>query len=374
MATFYEALIHKNRLAPMIMKRPEVIGIGIGYANPKVPSQGACLNLYTCKNLSASIHSSLQSAIMKAIRKNSAVPVRIIQRGRCTTHHPRFRKSSALPSWQSRLRPVPGGASIGNADGTGTAGVIVSAFSKYPQLYILSNNHVLTHYNTNQFSETIQPGPSDGGKLRRDRIGRAFLYVPFNRNGVNYIDAALSIPDRNDLLDPRYLSGESGQRMALPGHLISYKVGERFKKTGRTSGMVRGIVESIHTDIKVLYYLPEETTFYYRNQTIVTGSKPSALPGDSGSVWLRDRDNFAAAVLLAGTDDGIMSVNYPIHWAVQALKIRIARPSGLGKATSPPPNHNFAYVQPLNPVELEQIRVLKVKDRGIPSSLPIRRA
>src|SRR5690606_15414356 len=99
------------------------------------------------------------------------------------------------------------------------------------------------------------------------------------------------------------------------------------KKVGQTTGFRHGVVESVNTDVLVDY--GKLGVIRFENQTIIRGKRPISLPGDSGSVWLRRSDNYAAAVNYAGTDDGRLSVAFPIHWAMRAFRTRVSRPAGL---------------------------------------------
>lgn len=350
MSTFYEAKKYKDRIAKTLLKSSEVSAVGIGYAHPKRPSQGAAVIVYTKNKISPT---------MLPIESTSQVPIRMVQSGKMRANILAIKQASA---YQQKLRPIPGGASIGNLEGTGTAGVIVTNYQR-KQRFILSNNHVLTRNNTSNYSPIYQPGPGDGGSISKDRIGRMYTFVPLKKEGINYIDAALAIPIRNSLLDPRYLSGIGSGKIVLQGHVQSYRVGDVFKKVGRTTGLVQGIVDAINLDVQVDYG-GELGTILFHNQTMIKGlGMPVSLPGDSGSVWLTKNGNLAAAVNFAGTDEGF-SVSFPIHWAMQVLKIRIARPSGLGMTKGIPPKNNFAYVQPLNSTKLSRIRVVKVKKKN----------
>jgi hypothetical protein len=86
-----------------------VIGVGVGHANPKAPSQGAAIIVYTHNNLSTGDRLSLKTSMKKAISHISTVPVRIIQRGRFTACHSVPGKAPPIPSWRKRLRPVHDG-------------------------------------------------------------------------------------------------------------------------------------------------------------------------------------------------------------------------------------------------------------------------
>jgi hypothetical protein len=95
------------------------------------------------------------------------------------------------------------------------------------------------------------------------------------------------------------LVSSTGQLITPRGHLLSYSVGDRFFKSGRTTVLVFGTVESIGMQVNVGPY-PEfgNATLQFRNQTVIKGSNNIALPGDSGSVWMSGR--FAAALNFTG--------------------------------------------------------------------------
>jgi len=311
MATFESVLQVKRKLASKLLKRKGIYGVGVGFKNPANPKQGAALIIYA--NQAAAVRLGTRGSKFSAVSKGKTltVPVRIVRCGKC----------KANANYRRRIRPVQPGYSVGTTDGSGSAGLIVrGASSSSRRLYLLSNNHVLNPDNTGGRIATIQPGGSDGGSSKRDRIGRLYCYVRLNPDGDNMIDAAITIPARRNLLNPKYPTVG-----AIPGHVTSYRVGDRLKKVGRTTGLRYGTVESVNTDLTINYG-GRLGDLKFVDQTVISGSRPVSLPGDSGSVWLRRSDNAAAAVNFAGSDDGRMSIAFPIHWAMQAFGVRVARP------------------------------------------------
>src|SRR5881296_342745 len=79
-----------------------------------------------------------------------------------------------------RIRPAPGGVSIGHIQITaGTLGVLAR---RNGRPVILSNNHVLANQNAGRVGDPIlQPGPADGGRLQ-DAIARLTDFVPIRFN------------------------------------------------------------------------------------------------------------------------------------------------------------------------------------------------
>ncbi|MFD0692827.1 hypothetical protein ACFQZT_01870 [Paenibacillus sp. GCM10027628] len=363
MATFYEALRHKNRMAPILLKRAEVMAVGVGYADPAKPAEGAGIIIYTHKQI---VPSSLNSLKLTLAKAGTSIPVRFISSGMFKTNAtaPKPRTIRPKQIYKNRIRPVPGGVSVGKPDpaATGTGGLVVI---KNNQLYILSNNHVLIKNNSTAFSETLQPGPADGGVSGRDRIGRAFQFVRLRPGQVNFQDSAIALPTSNSILNPRYLFS-AFRLITVPGHLLSYPVGMQVFKTGRTTGFVRGTVESNNVDVNVSYG-GSIGTLLFRNQSIIVGNNGAAvsLPGDSGSVWLRSSDRFAAALNFAAPSDGLRSISNPLGIVMSTYGIRTAIPAAgrtfkAGAIKGAAPRGNSAYVQPLTEQQRKRTRAVLV--------------
>lgn len=364
MATFEEALQAKEHLVKRWKKMPGVVGIGVGHTKGKDGKRGACVVLYTVSAVAAVQKRCPRCVSMKssAIGTRVSVPVRTVVSGRCRCHP--LVKSKAAGTYRRRIRPVVAGYSVGYPGISGTAGLIVSGAVRRAQRYLLSNNHVLNRNNSSDYTETIQPGGADGGRSGRDRIGRMYRYVRLQPNGVNYLDAAISIPTSNGLLVPLYAT--VGR---VRGYVRSYAVGTRLKKVGRSSGLVSGTVESIHTDIEVDYGR-NLGILRFRNQTIIRGSSPVSLAGDSGSVWLTN-NNYAAAINFAGSADGLISISFPVQWAMQAFGITVAKAAKTtGAALSP--RRKGEHTRPLSEAELRRIEVKTVR-RAIRSAHKKRR-
>lgn len=322
-----------------------IYGVGVGYHDPKHPKKGAAVILYA--NAVGSTALGFGPKFFSTVKGKAVnVPIRVVktQKIRCNA------------SYTGRIRPVIAGYSIGTTGGSGTLGLIVSRGN---QQYLLSNNHVLTNpTNSRARTETLQPGGADEGRTSRDRVGYLSRFVTLQKNSDNRIDAALSRPIRSSLVSPRYATIGP-----IPGHVTSYRVGERFKKVGRTTGLTYGRVDSVNTDVQVDYG-PELGTLTFRNQSMILSDTPVSLPGDSGSVWLRKADNFAAAVNYAGTEDGKTSVSFPVDWAFAALRVRVARPPGQGTGCVKninTHNGNAAYTRRLTAKELSGLKVVHSK-------------
>ncbi|ANS74163.1 hypothetical protein AWM70_05860 [Paenibacillus yonginensis] len=351
LADFRAANRLKERLSKQLLKQPGIHGVGVGYSDPGKPGRGAAVIVYTgaFSNTSKNKRSRKpykQSHTIRYNGKKISVPVRYV-------HAKRFRMHASGTPFQRRIRPVVAGYSIGTELESGTAGLIVT--DKKGCLYVLSNNHVLNRNNTAGFSATLQPGGADGGTLKYDKIGRLYRFVKLSGKRPNYLDAALSIPLRRSLLSPRY-----AKFGVLPGSVTSYKVGDRFKKIGRTTGLVYGTVESVNTDVNISYDgFGGLDVVPFKNQSIIRGVKPVSLAGDSGSVWLTRRKNYAAAVNFAGSDNGTLSISFPVDRALRKFGVQVARPGrrcpGRRKRCIIKPH----YIKPLSAKQHSCIRVLR---------------
>jgi len=343
MVSFAEATKWKKRIARSVLMQSHVQAVGVGYRDPKHPEKGAAVLIY----VDAFSPVSLQFAPKRTPRA-SRVPIRIVKAAKL--------RANSFSS--RRIRPVQAGYSVGTTLVSGTLGLIVADRHDPTKRYILSNNHVLTNpLNGKTRTATLQPGGQDRGRLPRDRIGTLDRVALLRRRGPNYIDAALSMPMRNTIVNPRYPKAGT-----VPGHVTSYRIGDRFVKVGQTSGLRYGIVESVNTDVLVEYERPLGV-LRFENQTMIRGRRPVSLPGDSGSVWLRRKDRYAAAVNFAGTDDGSVSVAFPVDWAMQAFRTRAARPVGAGRVRKVV-RHGTSYAPRLTKKQLLAIPVIQATSKG----------
>ncbi|AZK47633.1 hypothetical protein EIM92_16995 [Paenibacillus lentus] len=369
MASFRKAYQVKKQLSAQWLKQRGIHGIGVGLCDPRRPKKGAAIILYASA-LATTVQLSNARGKRKPLRpaqiqKKTGVPLRIIRSTSFIKH-----VSPQSQRFATRIRPVIAGYSIGTPNASGTAGLIVTKGNCGKNRYILSNNHVLVNENTNRCSTTLQPGGADGGTVSKDRIGQLYRFVRLSRQNNNYIDAAIAKPLRRSLLGTRYAVFGT-----VPGHLRSYRIGERFKKVGRTTGVATGRVESIHTDVRVGYgSYGGLGTITFKDQSVIRGKKPVSLSGDSGSVWLTRKGNLAAAVNFAGSADGFLSISYPIEWFMQVFGTRVPLPPHHRKQhkrkhhkrrqrrTLRPRRclkRNYLFTQPLTPKLLRAIKPIR---------------
>jgi len=226
----------------------------------------------------------------------------------------------ALAHGRRSFRPAPGGVSIGHYKITaGTLGCLVQ---RDQNIFILSNNHVLANSNKAKKGQAIlQPGPYDGGTRTSNIIARLEEFIPIDFSGrSNKVDAAIARP-----------RGRRWQEWFSPFILqigeirgtVAPKLSMQVKKMGRTTHLTFGKIDGIKVTIRVGYNAKKVATF--TDQIRITSLKsgvPFSLGGDSGSLIL-DKNNFACALLFAGSRDGSFTFANPIDAVLEALKVSI---------------------------------------------------
>ena len=295
-----------------ILENPNVIATGIGY---KIVNGEKTSTLSIICSVKEKIPDS------KLLKKDiiasnfDGIPTDIIKTGRIR----------AFLSNTGRIRPAPGGASIGHIDITaGTLGCLVK---KNNEIYILSNNHVLANSNNGQIGDPIlQPGPYDTGSYPDDHIANLYQFIPINfinapsncstANGIstflnglaklvnsnarfttistkavdNLVDAAIAKPiNTNDV------SGEILEIGTIQG-TIPGELGMAIKKSGRTTGLTTGEITQVDVTVNVSYGDNKIAMF---TDQLMAGAMSQG--GDSGSAVLTT-NNQLTGLLFAGSD------------------------------------------------------------------------
>ena len=279
-ATFSEALSAKELVSAVRQGTPDavtaiesaelqkalasdnIVAVGVGLLDSDDEAQGAAIVVYVKHGTPNAEIDALRKGVFGTVQGGRiASPVRVQVSGEffATAYLAPVDADTTVSEpqgpmlldgeYRNRVRPVPGGYSVGIPQWSGTAGLIVINHPQHTQLYICSNNHVLNKDNSNGYDETIQPGGADRGTSGTDAIGRADRFVRLSNSQANYMDAATSIPFANSFLDPRY----GRRRITIPGHYVQYRVGWRLHKASRTTEECFGDVDSVHTDTDVNY-------------------------------------------------------------------------------------------------------------------------
>jgi hypothetical protein len=231
----------------------------------------------------------------------------------------------ALGVHTDRLRPAPGGVSLGHFRITaGTLGCIVR---RGDELLILSNNHVIADSNEAAAGDAIlQPGVIDGGNAESDKIAVLDRFIPIVMAGEssscafanavarvanflarvtrsdarlqavtarvvhNLVDAATARPLSPDFVDPAIfgVGPVTGQARA--------ELGMNVTKSGRTTGVTTGRIEQIDVTVDVGYGAGRVARF---TDQVMAGAM--SQPGDSGSAVLTT-DGRLVGLLFAGSE------------------------------------------------------------------------
>lgn len=219
-------------------------------------------------------------------------------------------RAATEPGRTQRVRPVPGGVSIGNP--AITAGTQGCSLRPLGIVGGLSNNHVLAAQSTIQNPKAkigdaiIQPGTYDGGTLN-DRVGTLSYFKPLDKLNPNNVDMGVWMPDSESELADEIL-GES----AING-TRKLMVGDPVQKSGRTTGYTQGTV--IDNDATVMVqYTDFEATFQHQ---VITSYMSD--PGDSGSALLT-MDDRLGGLLFAGSQD--VTVHNNVEYILAALGLQ----------------------------------------------------
>ncbi|NEQ42219.1 MAG: hypothetical protein F6K00_01130 [Leptolyngbya sp. SIOISBB] len=221
----------------------------------------------------------------------------------------------------ARLRPCPGGFSIGNANeiGSGTFGGLVAIDGgDFDQ--ILSNNHVIARDNAGAIGEIIiQPGSGggDGGATPNDDIATLNRFVEVSLDLPNEVDCALAtVINVNDV-------SRNVQNIGIPAGVSDAVVGDEVRKSGRTTMLTNGEILSTDATITVNF---GGGNARFDNQL---QHNLGLMDGDSGSlVFLRNSLivvglNFAADNTTPGIGyaNKIQRVFYSLESAARTLTV-----------------------------------------------------
>jgi hypothetical protein len=205
-----------------------------------------------------------------------------------------------------RMRPAPGGASVGHFRITaGTIGCLATGrvAPRNARLLVLSNNHVLANSNSAAYGDCVaQPGPADGGRCPQDQIAILERFAPINfAGGANFVDCATAWawPERvrRELV---YLSGGAPAFFRISSAPVAPVLGMPVGKSGRTTQLTQGRVTAIGATIQVNYGGGRVGLF--QDQIEVRGTAGLfSQGGDSGSsIWTWNPQRNPVGLLFAG--------------------------------------------------------------------------
>lgn len=288
---------------------------------------------------------------------------------------PDFRKAYQGYLWS--------GSSIGHKDVTaGTMGRIVM-MGDLP--LILSNNHVLADVTFAgvpgaKVGDVIyQPGPHDiiteTDDLPNDFYLAGYLHewAPLNRSD-NLVDAALAIPTR-----PWYGYNQIG--ISGTGAITEIKkvvVGDRVKKSGRTTGVTT--MQVLDTNANINIDFGAKGIIAFRDQLMFSGTdgKAGSAGGDSGSliVWIDSAGRGWNVGLLFAASPTITLANKMsnvVKAFSQLLSLDVPSSGEPPDVTTPPPTEKTIYLGSRIYREVEVVApAVAMKESRLSLSVPIK--
>lgn len=185
------------------------------------------------------------------------------------------------PERTRRRDPMQPGVSLANVTVTaGTFGCVVyDAASGTP--YALSNWHVLNGPEGRPGDAVVQPGPYDEPNVANNKVGvlvRSYL----GRSG----DGGVAT------IDARPFTADVFELGVTPASYRRAELGDRLVKSGRTTGVTRGVVTRVETVVEIDYGGGQGVQRVGGFEIGVDPADPPAdgevsMGGDSGSVWLQ---------------------------------------------------------------------------------------
>lgn len=319
----------KQQYVRDILKHRNVVACGIGY---KVTDGKQTDELSLVVSVTHKVHPSALAAEEMIPRELDGICTDVVELGVLCAHQ--------LPT--DRWRPAVPGCSVGHFRvSAGTFGCLVR---RGEELFILSNNHVLSNCNEcNPADAILQPGPADGGEME-DRIAELAEFIPLDFGvaepecvmagmvadvgnrlaellgsehrlqamrrtpGVNQVDAALARPLTPDLVTNEILF------IGPPTGVGVATLGTGVQKSGRTTAHTTGIITQIDATVQIEYYGPSAL---FENQLIAT---VMSEPGDSGSAVLNE-DREVVGLLFAGSEHA--TIINPIQSVFSMLDVEL---------------------------------------------------
>lgn len=325
------------------LRLPNVTSVGVGYrtVDGKVTDELA-IQFTVGKKLSpeAVITEGLTMLPEVIVAEDGTeVPVDVVERSFKPSYQivePRYATAEDVASpaqRRQRLDPVRPGISVANVHGSaGTiGGIVFDASNGTP--YILSNWHVL-HGPTGSIGDVIaQPGPFDDSNVTANGVGRLVR----SHLAVSGDCAICSIVGRG--VNHRILEIE-----VTPRRIATVAMGDHLVKSGRTTGVTRGIVSRVGVFVTLDYggEVGEREIGGFEIKP-----NPAALPadgeissgGDSGSLWMIDTSGSDADVVaglhFAGETDPAPSEEHAIACTIKTvlekLRVSFTRPEPAGE-------------------------------------------
>jgi hypothetical protein len=314
----------KQKWEKRLLKLANVTGVGIGkkYVKGK-PTKETCIVIFVTRKLPK-----------EALKPQDLVPAEI-EGVKTDVREATFKALTTPEEKQKKWRPAKGGVSIGHFLITaGTFGCLVKDKTDGEKV-ILSNNHVLANSNiANVGDPIVQPGVYDGGNVLTDTIAKLKRFVPIQfeqgstcpiakgfcavynalakvlgaktrlvtvKEVYNTVDCAIASPVSPDVVSDEVIDIGVPQDVTVP------TVGLRVKKSGRTTCLTHGEIDTVDLTVRVMY---DYKTALFKDQIGIQPTEGKfSSGGDSGSAIVAEDEPKIVGLLFAGDESGYTIAN-----------------------------------------------------------------
>jgi endonuclease G len=277
------------------LEDPNISSVGVGYKQKDDTSPREIAIQFTVRE--KAVPEALAAMGTVEIPKSFTigdveVPTEVVQREFKVEY--RVVSEAAASERKKRLDPIQPGASVAHTKETaGTIGCLV--FDRADGTpYILSNWHVLHGPDGNVGDEIVQPGPFDDNRTQLNRLG---VLV---RSHLGHAGDCAVATIEGRAVDPNIIDlGVKVEKLGEP------ELGDAVIKSGRTTGVTRGIVTRVHVISKIDYggSVGNQEVGGFEigvDESHVPGNGEVSMGGDSGSVWLFVSKSGKASNVMAG--------------------------------------------------------------------------
>ena len=317
-----------RKLAQRFLAQKGVTSVGVGYKNGTGP---LCIQFTVAQKLQPEI---LEAAGIEQIPESftdtdGTVVLTDVLTRRYQTRLTLVDEAAleAAPTFDQQRRrsmdPMRPGISVANVNQTaGTIGCFVFDAST-GEPYILSNWHVLQGASGNFGDPILQPGPLDGGDPLFNNVGT----LARSHLGLSGDCAVARVVGRR--FDSSII-----ERNVVPKRLGRVNLGDLVVKSGRTTGVTRGVVRRVGVVAKIEY---GGDVGQKEIGGFEIGPAPGADPngeissgGDSGSLWMSEAPGMgdvAVGLHFAGETDPDPGAEHAlaceIHKVLDKLNVRL---------------------------------------------------
>jgi len=266
------------------------------------------------------------------------VKVRVQKIGLVSVHPYDVEGVATEPNAYTREGRVACGGSCSTATGyAGTLGALVSREGD-ESLFMLSCNHVLAACNQISLGMPIlAPAPHDArpDSVLPVSIARLHEAVALQTGSLGIVAACEEDVALGRILDKDRVSswqGDPNEGYDTPTEIVDPKPGLRVKKFGRTTGLTRGIVDSLVADPYPIHCQAKEFkgVVWFQNVAYVDGGdEPFAHPGDSGSLVVTDDGKGAVGLLFSSNGSGEFGQIIPMRHVTKKLGVTLINGHGI---------------------------------------------